>query len=113
LTHERRDQSTLQHFDRIAKRARYLMPSLDPDDPGFDSIRYWRGPVWAVVNYMIGTGLSEAGHAGPAQRVRSDTRALMEGAGFFESYCPMSGRGTGGGDFSWTAAMWLHWARSG
>jgi hypothetical protein len=37
----------------------------------------------------------------------------MESAGFFESYCPMSGRGTGGGDFSWTAAMWLHWARSG
>jgi glycogen debranching enzyme len=89
------------------------MPSLDPDDPGFDSIRYWRGPVWAVVNYMIGTGLGEAGHAGPAQRVRSDTRALMEGAGFFESYCPMSGRGSGGGDFSWTAAIWLHWASSG
>ena len=43
LKHEARDASTLQHFDRIAKRARYLMPSLDPDDPGFDSIRYWRG----------------------------------------------------------------------
>ena len=89
------------------------MPSLDPDDPGFDSIRYWRGPVWAVVNYMIDAGLGEAGHPDLAQRVRSDTRALMEGAGFYESYCPMSGRGTGGGDFSWTAAMWLHWARSG
>jgi glycogen debranching enzyme len=113
LKHEARDKSTLQHFDRIARRARYVMPSLDPDDPGFDSIRYWRGPVWAVVNYMIGTGLGEAGHAGPAQRVRSDTRALMEGAGFFESYCPMSGRGSGGGDFSWTAAIWLHWASSG
>jgi neutral trehalase len=113
LKHEAHDASTLRHFERIAKRVRYVMPSLDPDDPGFDSIRYWRGPVWAVVNYMIGTGLSEAGYAGPAQRVRSDTRALMETAGLYESYCPVSGRGSGGGDFSWTAAIWLHWARSG
>jgi hypothetical protein len=113
LRHEARDRHTLQHFDRIAGRVRYVMPSLDPDDPGFDSIRYWRGPVWAVVNCMIGTGLAEAGHPDLAQRVRSDSRALMEGAGFYESYCPVSGRGTGGGDFSWTAAMWLHWARSG
>lgn len=111
LQHAERDRSTLQHFDRIAKRVRYVMPSLDPDDPGFDSIRYWRGPVWAVVNTMIGTGLAETGHADLAQRIRSDTRALMEGAGFYESYCPVTGRGTGGGDFSWTAAMWLHWAR--
>jgi glycogen debranching enzyme len=113
LQHEARDASTLRHFERIAKRVRYVMPSLDPNDPGFDSIRYWRGPVWAVVNCKIGTGLSEAGYAGPAQRVRSDTRSLMETAGFYESYCPVSGRGSGGGDFSWTAAMWLHWARSG
>jgi len=113
LQHAARDAKTLQHFERIAQRVRYLMPSLDPDDPGFDSIRYWRGPVWAVVNYMIGSGLSEAGYAGPAQRVRSDTRALMESAGLYESYCPVNGRGSGGGDFSWTAAIWLHWARSG
>lgn len=112
LQHAEHDRSTLQHFDRISKRVRYVMPSLDPDDPGFDSIRYWRGPVWAVVNCMIGTGLAETGHADLAQRVRSDTRALMEGAGFYESYCPVTGRGTGGGDFSWTAAMWLHWARN-
>jgi hypothetical protein len=62
---------------------------------------------------MIGTGLNEAGYTAHAQRVRSDTKALIEGAGFYESYCPITGRGTGGGDFSWTAAMWLHWARSG
>ena len=44
------------------------MPSLDPEDPGFQMIRYWRGPVWAVVNWMIGTGLAEAGHADRADR---------------------------------------------
>lgn len=107
-----RDRKLLAHLDRIAKRARYLVPSLDPEDPGFDSIRYWRGPVWAVVNYLVATGLADAGHMDWAQRVRHDTRELIEGAGFFESYCPITGRGTGGDDFSWTAAMWLHWARN-
>ena len=106
-----RDRKMLAQLERIAAAAKYLVPSLDPQDPGFDSIRYWRGPVWAVVNYLIATGLADAGHARWAHRVRRDTRALIEGAGFFESYCPMTGRGTGGGDFSWTAAMWLHWAR--
>jgi hypothetical protein len=106
-----RDRQQLAHLERIAKRVKYLVPSLDPEDPGFDSIRYWRGPVWAIMNYMIATGLAEAGHSGWAQRVRADTRALMERAGIYEYYCPLTGRGVGGDDFSWTAAMWLHWAR--
>lgn len=108
-----RARKMLAHLERIAGRAKYLVPSLDPEDPGFDSIRYWRGPVWAVVNYLVSTGLADAGHASWADRIRSDTCALIENAGFYESYCPITGRGTGGGDFSWTAAMWLHWARHG
>ena len=113
IQHEARDRKMLAHLERIAGRAKYLMPSLDPDDAGFDSIRYWRGPVWAVVNYLVATGLANAGQASWADRVRDDTHELIETAGFYESYCPITGRGTGGGDFSWTAAMWLHWARHG
>lgn len=37
-------------------------------------------------------------------------RALIEGAGFFEYFCPLTGRGCGGDGFSWTAATWLAWA---
>jgi Trehalase len=111
VRNEPRERKMLAHLERIADRVKYLVPSLDPEDRGFDSIRYWRGPVWAVMNYMIGTGLADAGHESWAERIRNDSRALIEGAGFYESFCPMIGRGTGGGDFSWTAAMWLHWAR--
>jgi len=100
----------LAHFDRIASKVRYMVPSLDPDDPGFQMIRYWRGPVWAVVNWMIGTGLAEAGHAAPAERIRGDTRAMMDQTGFFEAYSPIDGSGSGGDDFSWTAAIRLAWA---
>ena len=104
-----RDQAMLVHFDRIAERVRYMVPSLDPDDPGFQMIRYWRGPVWAVVNWMIGQGLAEAGHEARAKRVRSDTLALISDSGFYEAFSPLDGSGSGGDDFSWTAAIALAW----
>lgn len=105
-----RDAATLDHFARIAAATRYLMPSLDPQDVGFQMVRYWRGPVWAVVNWMVGTGLAEAGHIPQAKRVREDTRAVMNQTGFFEAYSPVDGTGSGGDDFSWTAAIWLAWS---
>ena len=105
-----RDEAMLRHLDRIAGRVPYLVPSLDPDDPGFQMVRYWRGPVWAVVNYMIGTGLAEAGHRGHGERVRRDTGALIARNGFYEAFSPVDGTGSGGDDFSWTAAIWLAWA---
>lgn len=108
-----RDAATLAHFDRISRTVRYVMPSLDPMDPGFQMIRYWRGPVWAVVNHMIGTGLAEAGHRERAERVRKDTLDLMRRNGFYEAYSPVDGTGSGGDDFSWTAAIWLAWDKKG
>ncbi|GAB4136062.1 MAG: trehalase family glycosidase [Sphingomonadales bacterium] len=95
------------HLQRMAGKLRYLVPSLDPDHPQFDPIRYWRGPVWAVVNYMIARGLADSGQDDWAARVRGDTRALIQETGFYEAFCPLTGRGTGGDDFSWTAAIWL------
>ena len=110
LSDPARDQAMLRHLERIAGGVSYLMPSLDPDDPGFQMIRYWRGPVWAVVNYMIGSGLAELGHLEQGERVRRDTRALIERNGFYEAFSPLDGTGSGGDDFSWTAAIWLAWA---
>lgn len=109
LTDPARDAAMLAHFHRIGSKVRYLMPSLDPEDPGFQMVRYWRGPVWAVVNFMIGTGLAEAGFDSEAERIRRDTLTLMERTGFYEAYNPIDGSGSGGDDFSWTAAIWLAW----
>lgn len=110
VTDGARDAATLAHLDRIGTAVRYLMPSLDSHDPGFQMLRYWRGPVWAVVNYMIGCGLDEAGHGAAAARVRADTAALIARSGFYEAFDPTDGAPTGGDTFSWTAAVWLAWA---
>ena len=86
------------------------MPSLAPGEEQFDAMRYWRGPIWAVVNFMIAKGCGEQGLQKWADKIRNDTASLIKLAGFSEAFNPESGEGTGGTDFSWTAAMWLHWA---
>jgi hypothetical protein len=105
-----KDAAMLDHIERIAGKVRYLMPSLDPEDPGFQMIRYWRGPVWAVINWMIGTGLTEAGHDNWGGKVRADTLDLIRTTGFYEAFNPIDGSGSGGDDFSWTAAIGLAWS---
>jgi len=102
-----------ENFKRIATTTRYMLPSTDPHHSAFDSKRYWRGPVWAVVNLMAAIGFYEQGYALEADRIREDTLSLIKKAGFFEAFDPISGEGTGGPDFTWTAAVWLYWSGLG
>ena len=101
------------HLTWILGHVRYGFPSLDPTDPRFEPKRYWRGPVWLVMNYMIGRGLAEAGYEVLSTRIREDSARLIEKSGFFEYFHPGTGEGLGGSDFSWTAAIWLAWAGRG
>lgn len=102
----------VRHANHILDRCRYGFPSWDPRDEKFESKRYWRGPVWAMANYMIVQGLTECGELGLAERIRSDTLKLIEKSGFFEYFDPMTGAGHGGTDFTWTAAIYLVWSRA-
>ena len=94
---------------RLTSSAAYLLPSLEAGSRAYDHRRYWRGPVWLVVSYMAAIGLEEQGYADWATRIREDSARLIEKSGFYESFSPETGEGSGGPDFSWTAAMWLAW----
>jgi glycogen debranching enzyme len=85
----------------------HLVPSTDPGHRAFEPMRYWRGPIWAVVNWMIADGADWAGHPALAARIRADTVGLIAKSGFSEYFDPTDGRGIGGADFSWTAAIFL------
>lgn len=101
------------HFRRIRTKTGFGVASHDPDQPNFDSIRYWRGPVWAFMNMMIGRGLNEQGYEAEGHQVWEDTRALLSGYGFAEYFDCNDGSPAGGGAFSWTAATWLQYAAQG
>ena len=95
------------HCRRILDASSFGMPSWDPDHQAFESQRYWRGPVWAIMNHMVISGLEDAGLADLATRVRNDTINLINQQGMAEYFDPRNGDGLGGMDFSWTAAVYL------
>ncbi len=100
---------TLANMERIADRVEYMLPSWDPDAPGFEAQRYWCGPLWPQMNFMTAQGLAEQGETTMANRVRGDLRRAIETSGFWECFNPLTGEGCVGNNFSWTAAVWLSW----
>ena len=75
-------QELLATLSEFAEKVRYLVPSFDPRDEHFDHIRYWRGPAWAMINFMIAKGLRDIGENEWAERIRSDTRELIRNGRF-------------------------------
>ncbi|MGH1483543.1 MAG: MGH1-like glycoside hydrolase domain-containing protein [Geminicoccales bacterium] len=98
-------------IEKLAADSRYLVASHDPTDPRFDAKRYWRGPVWLVVNYMVADGLARAGETEMAERIGESSLALFETGGFAEYYHPKTGEPLGGSSFTWSAAMVLEFLR--
>lgn len=100
-----RAKAIADRIEVLSKAAQYMVPSHDPTAPEFDALRYWRGPVWLIVNTMIADGLSRAGQMDMATRIMDDSLRLIEQSGFAEYYGPLTAEPCGGGQFAWTAAM--------
>ncbi|WP_193141385.1 hypothetical protein [Meridianimarinicoccus sp. MJW13] len=88
----------------------YGIPSSDPEATHFDPRRYWRGPMWPVVNSLIAVGLKDSSRDADEARLRRETATLIKKSGFYEYFDPVDGTPCGGSNFTWTAAIWLTWA---
>ncbi len=112
----------LENLKLISEQAEFLVPSADPRHGKFDPKRYWRGPVWAIMNFMIAKGLSKGlgerlseGVSKKAEvteeffhkKIKGDTLGVIEKSAFYEYYSPVDGSPLGGQRFSWTAAIYL------
>lgn len=101
-----------QHLLNPAKYApsddhRYWITTTARSEAAWEPQRYWRGPVWVIMNWFLIEGLGQYGFEDLAQEVRRDTLALVDGAGFREYYDARDGSGCGSSDFSWSAALTL------
>ena len=81
------------------------VPSTDLEASYFKPMTYWRGPVWINTNWMIWLGLLKYGKKDEAELIRQGIFELTKNHGFREYYNPYNGKGLGGKDFSWTAAL--------
>jgi glycogen debranching enzyme len=97
-------------MQRWTRLARHGVPTVAPDDPLFDGRRYWRGPVWCIVNWLLFDGLTRHGLEDAAAAVKAETKKLLLDKGFAEYFDPMDGTPCGGLGFSWTAAAGLAFA---
>ncbi len=88
-------------------RTRYYLPSAAKNSPYFEPRRYWRGPVWLNVNWLLVEGLRRYGYADIAETVTAHTLELAQRGGFAEYYDPRDGTPCGAKEFSWSAALVL------
>ncbi|HSO96142.1 MAG TPA: trehalase family glycosidase [Acidimicrobiia bacterium] len=81
------------------------VPSVPVDAPEFEPDRYWKGPTWINMNWMVVQGLLRCGEPTLAEDLRGATVELVGRTGFSEYFSPLTGRGFGAEEFSWTAAL--------
>ncbi len=85
----------------------WAVTSLSPDDPGYLPTRYWRGPIWPILNWVLQRGLDRYGFTTLASEVRRALIDLAGRSGFWEHYGAATGAGQGGENFAWTAGLVL------
>jgi len=102
------------HLDQLVARLRtdawwpdHPVPSIGCDTPEFDSERYWSGPSWVNINWLLIDGLRRRGETGLAASLRQHTLDLVARGGCAEYFSPLTGAPLGARDFSWTAALAL------
>ncbi|GAA3218486.1 trehalase family glycosidase [Nonomuraea helvata] len=92
-------------LDRFALKDGAL-PSYSPSGPDFDPARYWRGPSWINLTWLVWQGLTER-RPDLAGLVADGMVNAVSQAGFREYFDPFTLRGHGCRDFSWSAALIL------
>jgi glycogen debranching enzyme len=90
----------------------FPVPSTPLNSPWFDPNRYWQGPSWVNMNWLIIDGLHRYGYANHAEALRESTLELVQKHGFFEYFNPINGNPLGAANFSWTAALSIDLAKT-
>ncbi len=81
------------------------VPSYPRCEEDFRSDRYWMGPVWANMNWIVYEGLKRYGYHHKALDIKESMLKLISRYGFYEYFDPIKNKGCGAKDFSWTAAL--------
>jgi hypothetical protein len=89
------------------------IPSVPLNSPWFDPERYWQGPTWLNMNWLIADGLRRYGYKDHAEALIESSLELVENGDFNEYFDPLTGKPIGAQNFSWTAAVALDWIEAG
>lgn len=85
----------------------YPLPTVPKSSKNYQPKRYWQGPTWLNMNWLVIEGLKNYGFKSEADTLIEKTRLMVEQAGMREYFNSQTGQGLGGSDFSWTAALYI------
>jgi glycogen debranching enzyme len=85
--------------------AQWPLPTVPLSDPNFSPEKYWQGPTWINMNWLIIDGLRRYGYQKEALDLKKRTLDLIKKSGFNEYFNPITGEPNGAANFSWTAAL--------
>lgn len=105
LPKERVDVLTKQLCDPATFGAQFPIPSAPLNSPYFKPNRYWQGPTWVNMNWLLADGLERNGKRKEAKELRERTVEMITKSGMYEYFSPIDAKPAGAGDFSWTAAL--------
>jgi hypothetical protein len=91
----------------LDERMELPLPSYDRTAPDLDPVRYWRGPIWMNMNWLLWRGLRQHGQGPLAAALRRSMIEVVRRAGCYEYFDAFTGTGIGTPEFSWTAALVL------
>ncbi|MFI9638982.1 MGH1-like glycoside hydrolase domain-containing protein [Micromonospora sp. NPDC051925] len=93
-------------FGLAARMARPL-PSHDRTAPDFEPVRYWRGPAWLNIAWLLWQGLRLHRRPDLAAGLRESMVSTVATGGCHEYFHPDTSAGLGSAAFSGTAALLL------
>lgn len=100
-------------FSGTPENPAFKYPTYDLRAADVDYEKYWRGPVWINMNWLLWNGLLRYGFTEEALAVQTDSLQLIREKGFYEYFDPRKnqpeGPGYGTHQFSWTAALAISW----
>src|SRR5205823_3745469 len=86
----------------------FPIPSVARSEPSFypyESKFLWRGPTWTVINWFLHPCFLESGFEKEANGLVQSMKELIEKSGFREYYNPLTGKGYGAKDFTWSGLI--------
>ena len=84
---------------------KYPLPTIAADNLNFQPNRYWRGSTWININWFITKGLDNYGYKDISDKLKKKSIGLIEKSGFCEYFNPVTGKGHGPKDFTWSGLI--------
>ena len=101
-------------FNGTIEKTTYLCPTYNLEADNIHYEKYWRGPIWINMNWLLYQGLKRYDFDELAAQIKRDSLHLLEQYGFYEYFDPrknIKDAAYGTNQFSWSAALCIDWLK--